>query len=199
MKRGVWGIAVLALAFLFAASIGVPALAQNQRMGGGMDHEMMGDNEQQQEMMERMHSYRMWRLIEELDLSDKQITEVRDIMNDQREERQEVMKLMRERMDVLRTQLKRKTPNDEVLAETIGELRKLKERLDEAMEDHTDRLQDVLTVEQQAKYILFNQEFPQQMRQMMKMHGMKDDKMGDMDCKKDTMDDDDMKERRDRR
>ncbi len=147
---------VLAVSMIFAVS-GVCAAEQP-------DFDRPPGREQAENVRKRIETMKMWRLTKALDLDEKTSARLFPLLNKNDRRRFEAEKTLREAMQELRTALREK--RDERLKSLLDRLEQAHVGLMKVNEEERAELKKVLTVEQQAKYIVFQQDFDMEMRKM---------------------------------
>jgi len=122
------------------------------------------DSKDPREIIEKV---RIYRLTKELDLSTEQaieffpkLNELRKIENEFRERRQEILVHLKELLGV-------SAPEKEILESIVAYEKLLRERVDRQIEKMKE-IQTMLTPSQQAKYLIFQDEFEREIREMIK-------------------------------
>jgi len=120
------------------------------------------------EIRERIEMMRMWKLLEVLDLSDKQAEKFLPILNAFQKEQKELEKRKRETLKEL---------EDELSTEKL-DLKKVQLYLDDLEENRImfennrvsflSKTKEVLSLEQQAKLVLFEERFAERVKEMIR-------------------------------
>ncbi|MBW1973082.1 MAG: hypothetical protein DRG20_02535 [Deltaproteobacteria bacterium] len=110
---------------------------------------------------------KMWRLIDELNLDEETAVKLFPKLKDIEKKRQELEQKKRKILFSIRRELREKNPNPQKLSTLITEFRKNRMELANFLNRSVDKLDGILTVEQQAKYILFIQEFPREIKRIL--------------------------------
>jgi hypothetical protein len=172
MKFITMGMTVLLLAF---ATAGVPAFAQRGQMQGAPDETGVGpgpdrggpkSEEKREEIRKKVEAVKIWRLTEALKLDEKTSAKFLPLVSSIERKRRD---LMRERvggMRELRISLESKNPDEKKLRTTLELLNKNHHEMMKLHEKEIEAARDYLTVEQQARYLIFQHEFQNE------MHGM---------------------------
>lgn len=155
-------ITVKAILFLWAAGVGLPALAQGPGPSGpGAD---MTVDERRTEMRQRIRVMRAWRLTEELDLDEETGIELFAHLDafDTRVEadQQQLSELGRQ----LRTFILEGTGSDEEVRAIMGEIMAAHLRIEQARIEMIEAAGTFLTAHQQAALMLFLPEFDDEIR-----------------------------------
>jgi len=117
------------------------------------------------QLVENMY---IWKLTEALDLSEEQATKIFPRLNKVRKEKKELTKeadvLMRKLKDALKEETAEETKT--ILKETVAKLKDLRNAVKEKEEEKIKILEENLSVEQQAKLILFQRTFRKKLGHM---------------------------------
>lgn len=126
------------------------------------------NEERREEIRKKVEAVRIWRLTEELKLDSQTSARLAALLGSIDSQRAALTRENQENMRALREQIVRSGKTDE---------RKLKTVLDKLERNHRDLmelrdrewkgLKEILTAEQQARYVLFQQRFMREMRGMM--------------------------------
>jgi Spy/CpxP family protein refolding chaperone len=121
--------------------------------------------EQKEKVRKRIETLKMWRLTKDLDLDEKTSAQLFPLLNKYDKKRAEIEHAMQDNMKELRESLREKRE---------GQLRSILDRLEEnhkGMQSIKDmeweEMKKILTIEQQAKFVIFLQEFDREMRKIM--------------------------------
>lgn len=122
--------------------------------------------ERREEIRKKIEAIRIWRLTEELKLDAGSSARLASLLGPLDQKRRELLREQIELMKELRSSLRAARPDE-------GKIKSLLENFEHnnhAMQELRDReikgLKEVLTTEQQARYLLFQQEFQREMREM---------------------------------
>lgn len=128
------------------------------------DFERPPTKEQRERVRQRIETLRMWKLTKDLDLDEKMSAQLFPLLNRYDKKRAEMEHAMHENMKELRESLREKRE---------GQLRGIIERLEQhhkGMQNLKDaeweEMKKILTIEQQARYVIFLQEFDREMRKI---------------------------------
>lgn len=169
----------IALLAIILAAIALPASAQ-QRMtdqpGGG---QRSGDfaagpgprgnrptEEQREAVRKKMEAVRIARLTEELQLDEKTAIKFIPAITAIDLKRRAIFRENEQAVQQLRALLNAPQPDEGALKATIQKILKNRDEINALRLKEVDAARDHLTVKQQARYMLFNQEFRQEMRGM---------------------------------
>jgi Spy/CpxP family protein refolding chaperone len=113
---------------------------------------------------ERARTFLVLRLVDALNLNDQEALKVGSIVRQSDERRQQLMKQRQTLADQLRAALANKPPDPAALGKLVSDGNDLDQKLALIPEDTFHEMQKVLTVEQQAKLILFRRELQGEIR-----------------------------------
>ena len=162
------------------ASTGMPAYAQRQisgsvtdepqREAGGFSPEPVHggppSEERREEVRKKIEAVRIWRLIEELKLDTASSGKLSSLLSSLDIKRRDTMREQMETMRELRSLLKTAKPDAAKLKVLLEKLEKNHYEMQSIKDQEMKGLKDILTIEQQARYLLFQQEFQREMRDM---------------------------------
>lgn len=156
MKRKVFKI-LLSIILLFG-------LAANSMAEPPEDFDRPPSKEQIEKVRKRMETLRMWRLTEALNLDEKASAQIFPILNRFDKKRYELEDFLREGMRDLRESLRNK--KEEQIKKILNKLEQDHRALQSLKQDEWAELKKVLTVEQQARFIIFLTEFEREVRRL---------------------------------
>lgn len=120
--------------------------------------------EQMEKVRKRIETLRMWKLTKDLDLDEKTSAQLFPLLNKYDKKRAGIEIDMREGMKELRESLKEKRE---------GQLKSILERLEQnhknmqrINDEEREDLKRILTIEQQAKFIIFQHEFDREIKRI---------------------------------
>ena len=117
---------------------------------------------------DRAHTFLMLRVVDALNLSDEKALQMRDILHRADEHRLELTK-KRDALDAkLRSALAQTPLDTTALATLVGEAHAVQRELATAPEHTFVEAQKILTVEQQAKFLLFRRDLQGEVRQALR-------------------------------
>jgi Spy/CpxP family protein refolding chaperone len=142
-------------------------------MAGATAHAQQGpgqmgglDAKKQEEVRKKVETVRIWRLTEELKLDEKTSARLASLLSAMDEKRRGLMRERMETMKDLRVLLKAGTPNEKKLKADLDKLEKDRREMMELDGKETSGVKEILSIEQQARYVVFQQEFRREMRGM---------------------------------
>ena len=121
-------------------------------------------------LREEIQTMKMWKMLEVLDLTDEQSNdflpawrELQKAQKDFRERREELLKS-------LEAVLGEEKPDEGKIRNILGQLEKERSRFDEVQQRFRQKAQEVLTLEQQAKLLLFEDRFEKRMMEIIRQY-----------------------------
>jgi Spy/CpxP family protein refolding chaperone len=124
------------------------------------------DAKKREEVRKKIETVRMWRLTEELKLDEKTSAKLASFLSALDEKRRGLMHERMETMGDLRTLLKTEKPDEKKLKTDLDKLEKTRREMVELEGKEISGVRDILSVEQQARYVIFQQEFRRELRGM---------------------------------
>lgn len=153
-------IPTLAGALLLAAAL--PVLAQERAAPAGPPP------------IERLEKLRLERLQESLGLTEEQTESLRRQLEENRAAMRESFERHHAAMESLHESLKTEPANQEALRRALADVEAARERMDELRDRQIAGLGGTLTLEQRAKFLLFNRQFDSRLRELVeRRHGGK--------------------------
>ncbi len=150
---------------IFAAVLIIAGTAVHAQQGPGGQN--APDAKKREEVRKKVEAVRMWRLTEELRLDEKMSARLASFLSSIDEKRRG---LMRERMETLRDlRVVVKTtdrPDEKKMKTFLEKLERIRAEMMELESKEQSGIKDILTVEQQARYVVFQHEFRREMRGM---------------------------------
>jgi hypothetical protein len=153
MKRVIFGASFL-LSFMLLAGQGYPQMFQ-----GLKDTPSRAQFEKTQK---RVEALRMWKLTQTIDLDEKTAARLFPVINEYDRKRLTTEKQMRKNMRILRRSVN--IASEEDLQNLMKTLKSHHLRLQEIQHEEMNKLKDILTVRDQAKFIIFKQDFDREMK-----------------------------------
>lgn len=167
-------ITILVLALALFGLAGTAAYAQ-QGLAGGPDDDYTGygnprgkqmSEQQQEKIRKRVETIRIWRLTERLKLDPATSAKLASLLSSLDEQKKKLMREHVQSMKTLRQALKVAKPDEGMLKDGIEKIEANRRALHELKDKEISSLKDILTTEQQARYLVFQQEFHREMRGM---------------------------------
>jgi len=158
---------------------GMPAFAQRQMSGpmadepqretGPFSPEGQGgppSEERREEVRKKIEAVRIWRLTEELKLDTNSSAKLSSLLSSLDLKRRNTMREQMETMRDLRSLLRTAKPDEAKIKSLLEKLEKNRHEMQGLKDQELKGLKDILTIEQQARFLLFQQEFQREMRDM---------------------------------
>jgi Spy/CpxP family protein refolding chaperone len=128
--------------------------------GGPPSEQQMG------EVRKKMEAVRMWRLTEALKLDEKTSAKLAAVLGSLDQQRAAIMRDNMVTIRELRSTLKAGNPDEKKLKAALEKIRKNQDAMMDLRKKETHEIKDILTLEQQARYLIFQHEFGREMRGM---------------------------------
>ena len=155
--------------------VGTVAFATQQAQIGGTNEDEMGldtqpgrwtppSKEQREEVRKKVEAIRIYRLTGALKLDEKTSAQLASLLGTIDMQRRELMDQNMEAMKELRSSLKTPSPDVAKLKSILERLEKNHHEMVELKEKELKGLKGILTVEQRARYVVFDREFMREMR-----------------------------------
>ncbi len=120
--------------------------------------------EQMEKIRKRIETLRMWKLTKALDLDEDTAAQLFPLLNRYGKKRAEIERNLREDMIALRDALKDRREGQ--LRDILERLEKNHKALQRINDEERTELKNVFTIEQQAKFVIFQQEFKREIRKI---------------------------------
>ncbi len=167
-------VAMVAAAAL--STIATPAFSQQGAKGDRFDDEAGTGNSQgpgggpspqkSEEVRKKIEAIRIWRLTEELKLDEKASARLASLLSSIDQRRAMIARESMEAMRDLRAYLKSERPDRSKLKAALDRIERNQNEMMDLRKKEIGGVRDILTVEQQARYVLFQQKFRREMRGM---------------------------------
>ena len=122
----------------------------------------------EQKIRERIEMLRMWKLLEALDLSTEQSEIFLPILNDFRKEQKELEKAKRESLKMLKEEISKEEMDHRKIEKILNDLEENRVLFEKKRENFLSAAKEVLSLEQQAKLVLFEERFAEHIKEMIK-------------------------------
>jgi len=123
--------------------------------------------ERSSQSRDRLLTIKMWKLTETLDLSDEQAAKLFPLLRKYQKTMDSINQRSRKLMQELR-KLVGENASDKKLLPVLNELESLNKKKAQAQDEMWNTIKSILTVQQQAKYILFEQTFKRRMLELLR-------------------------------
>jgi len=117
--------------------------------------------------VDRIITMRNWKLMEKFDLAGPKAQKVFTALAKVDEKRAALIRKRRDVLRQLRVEVKKAGPDDKKLSKLISDYLAVMSELARIPEKEIDGLQDVFDVKDQARYLLFSEEFAREIKQLM--------------------------------
>lgn len=161
-----------------AAIIGTAApsaFAQKAPPGGQHDDLIGHDNqpgrgglseEKREEIRKKIEAVRIWRLTEELKLDQNTAAKLSAYLSSFDRQRRDILRERMATMREMRSTLKASKPDQPKLKTALDKLEKNQRAMQEVRDKEIAGLKNILTIEQQARFLIFQQDFRREMQRM---------------------------------
>ncbi len=122
--------------------------------------------QKREEVRKKMEAVRMWRLTAALKLDEKASAKLAALLGSIDQRRGAIFKENREAFRELSSSLKAGNPDEKKLKTALEKIRKNQDEIMDLRKKELNGLKDILTVEQQVRYLIFQHEFQREMRGM---------------------------------
>jgi hypothetical protein len=139
---------------------GVILAANQQDPGDGLSAQ------KREELRKRIEAVKIWRLTEALKLDAPTSARLSSLISSIDQQKKAILLDQMQSMVTLRQALKTAKPDESDLKTILDKLATGRRSMQELREKELNGLKDVLTIEQQARYVIFQQEFQREMRGM---------------------------------
>lgn len=140
---------------------GLATLAQGQPPPVHPDSHML----EKAKIRENIETLRMWRLLEILDLSSEQSTQFLPILKEFQDAKRDFRNSRRELLEELESALQSEKTDEKRLRENLAGLDDARKEFQLELEKFLNRSREILTVEQQAKLMLFEERFERRLKE----------------------------------
>jgi Spy/CpxP family protein refolding chaperone len=159
---------------------GMPAFAQRQMAGPVADEQQReaggfspepgqggpASEERREEVRKKIEAVRIWRLTEELKLDTNSSAKLSSLLSSLDQQRRDTMREQMETMRDLRTLLKSAKPDESKTRSLLEKLERNHHEIQGLKDQELKGIKNILTIEQQARFLLFQQEFQREMQNM---------------------------------
>ena len=173
-NKGLFSMVFTLVAVLFILGFGISCFSQPPGEGRprGPDRPVFGGDEtpppfeKREKIRKRIELIRMWKLTEELDLTEETGTKLFPILHKYDEKRIGLQKERQNIMNQLRKSLEDEATSDEEIEAAMDNLEKKALAQSDLIRQQREELKGVLSPRQQAKFILFQREFHREIRKI---------------------------------
>jgi len=133
---------------------------------GDDQHDQAVSPEKREETRKKIEAVRIWRLTEELKLDSDKSAKLSSLLSSLDQKRRDIQHEQAETMRTLRQTLKAIKPDEAKLKPLLDKLEQDHRAMQELRDRELRDLKGILTTEQQARFLLFQQRFQREMREM---------------------------------
>lgn len=128
------------------------------------DFERPPSKEQRERVRKRIETLKMWKLTKALDLDEKTSAQLFPLLNKYDRRRVEIEEALRSGMNELKESLREK--REASLKNILEKLEENHRAMQRINDEERGELKKILTIEQQARFIVFHQEFEQEIKRI---------------------------------
>ncbi len=121
--------------------------------------------EQRDEIRKKIEAIRIWRMTEELKLDADTSAKLASLLSPIEQKRREIIRERIETMRNLREILKAEKPEEAKIKPLLNRLENNHRALQELKNAESKGIKEILTIEQQARFLIFQREFEREMRE----------------------------------
>ena len=119
----------------------------------------VAQNREMERVLERIDTVRLLKMIDALGLEKETAAKLASISNKYCETRKSLLRNKKKELDALRQILKKGRPDEGELKKLVGRVKNLKKELTDLKQHQMDEEMNLLTHEQQARYLIFKIDF----------------------------------------
>lgn len=170
MKRTLLTIMGVALALLY---MGIPPVnGQGPNCPGeGERGRMRPEMERGERARQMIQSLKIWKVTELLDVDEKLAEKLYPRIREQERIRRESDEMIRDGIRAIQTELDKTPPNEQALKKAVDHFAALRMKIARRDQEALNRILELLTVEQRAKYLVLEEEFPRMIRKFLRNRG----------------------------
>jgi hypothetical protein len=122
--------------------------------------------EKREEVRKKIDAVRIWRLTEALKLDADTSAKLSSLLSSHDQQRRAILRDQTVTINMLRFAVKLPRPNESTLKTHLDRYEKYHRAMQELTNNEMNGLKNILTIEQQARYVVFQHEFMREMRGM---------------------------------
>jgi hypothetical protein len=165
-------------AIMIFSMISLPSFAQD-KPDRPFRHRSDDRGPKREEAQKMMESLKIWKITEELGVDEKLSEKLFPRVRELEAARHKLFEELEKSLDELKS-LTNQTPIDEAkLSVTIDRFKKLREANEKKISESIDKVLELLTIEQKAKFLIIDQEFPHRVREFLRNRECKFDQKSD--------------------
>jgi len=120
--------------------------------------------EKRDEVRKKIDAVRIWRLTEALKLDTNTSAKLSSLLSSVARQRRDILREQRGMISALKVAINSPKPDDSKIKTSLEKLEKNHHAMQELVNSEMSGLKNILTIEQQAQYVVFQQEFTHEMR-----------------------------------
>jgi hypothetical protein len=122
--------------------------------------------EERERVRKRIELIKIWRLTEELNLDEGTGAKLFPLIRQYEEKRREITRRREELIFILKGQLKSGSPHEDRIKGLLKEWEEIRADEQDMSRREREELKSILSIEQQARYLIFQQEFTREIRRV---------------------------------
>jgi len=141
----------------------------NNEVAGQSEGRKPMSEEKRAEIRKKIEAVRIWRLTEALKLDSSTNAKLSSLLSSLDRQRRDIQREQMETMRTLRQSVNSPKSNESIIKADLDKLEKNHRAMQELKNNELSGLKNILTIEQQGRYVIFQYEFMREMRGM--IHG----------------------------
>jgi Spy/CpxP family protein refolding chaperone len=121
-------------------------------------------------LREEIETMKMWKMLEVLDLTDEQSNDFLPAWREMQKAQKDFWEKREGLLKSLEAVLGEEKPDEGKIRDILGQLEKGRSQLEEVQQRFRQKAQEVLTIEQQAKLLLFEDRFEKRMMEIIRQY-----------------------------
>jgi Spy/CpxP family protein refolding chaperone len=124
--------------------------------------------EKREEVRKKIDAVRIWRLTETLKLDTGTSVKMSSLLSSLDHQRRDIVREQTGQINILKLAVKSPKPDESKIKTSLEKLEKNRHAMQELSNSEMSELKKILTIEQQARYVVFEHEFNHEMRGMIR-------------------------------
>ena len=121
-------------------------------------------------LREEIDTMKMWKMLEVLDLSQEQSDKFLPVWREMQKAQKDFRDRREDLLKSLESVLAEDKPDEGKIRDILGQLEKERSRFDEIQQNFRQKAQEILTLEQQARLVLFEDRFEKRMMEIIRQY-----------------------------
>ncbi len=124
--------------------------------------------EKREEIRKKIDAVRIWRLTEALKLDASTSAKLSSLLSSVNNQRRDILREQTGTINILKLAVKSPKPDESQIKTSLEKLEKNHQAMQKLINSEMSGLKNILTIEQQARYVVFQHEFTHEMRGMIR-------------------------------